>query len=387
MKFSFRTKGLPFSLVVAAFVFCFSSLAIAQERWKDFTPPNFFVGGVLHGDSEGFKSAEYRNVAATEFNAVTATIYMGWGPWSSPRLQPDVSRLTKVINWAQNRSLKVHGHALLYPMSNESLRWFQRLPDDQVAGYLQRFIQRTAGDHAGKVWLWDVVNEVMADNGENRDGQGLRTKYKEYQAMGPGYVEFAFRAARRADADALLIINDYGIEEWNDKSTRLFEFVKKLKADGVPIDGVGFQSHFTDLKQAQLNSESIRKNFKRFGEAGFQIFITELDVCSIATKRPHPGKPGISTPNEQQRKRQAKFFGDMMKIALEEPACKACLLWDYADDFSWLHKTDRQIGDLSPGTYTHPTPFWCGKQCPIERKDSYYAILKALKETKASHKK
>lgn len=377
-------KSLLPNIVVAFFVL--THCCFCQERLKDFVPSNFNIGGVLHGDSEGFKSAEYRNVAVAEFNAVTATIYMGWGPWPSPRKQPDVERLTRVVNWANNRSLKVHGHTLLYPMSNEALNWFQKLPNDQVPDYLDKFISKTAGDHAGKVWVWDVVNEVMADYGQQMDQQGLRTKYKEYKAMGPGYVEFAFRSAKKADPNALLIINDYGIVEWNKKSTRLFEFVKKLKADGVPIDGVGFQAHFTDLKQSRLNADSIRKNFKRFANEGFQLFITEMDVCSIATKRPHPGKPGISTPNAKQIKRQAAFFGDMLEIALDEPACKALLLWDYADDFSWLHKTDRQMGNIPPGTYTHPAPFWCGKTCPIERKDAFYAMLDALKKNKERRK-
>ena len=364
------------------FCVCISIPLPGQERLKDHVPGDFCIGGVLHGDSDGFRSEEYRNVAVTEFNAVTATIYMGWGPWRWPGKEPDVSRLTRVTDWAVARSLKVHGHVLLYPMSNESLGWYQKLPNDQVPQYLDKFIKTTAGKHAGKIWVWDVVNEVMADAGERMDRHGLRTKYKEYQAMGARYVDFAFRAAHLADPNALLIINDYSIEEWNDKSTRLFHFVKKLKADGVPIHGIGFQSHFTDLRQPRLNANSIRKNFRRFADAGFQLFITEMDVASIATKQPHPGSPGISTPNDQQRIRQASFYGDMMKIAIQEPACKALLLWDYADDFSWLHKTNRQIGDLAPGTYTHPTPFWCGKSCPISRKPAFYSMLDALKTTK-----
>ena len=289
--------------------------------------------------------------------------------------------MTKVVNWATRRSLKIHGHVLLYPMSNESLSWWQSLPNDQVATYLNKFISKTAGAHAGNIWVWDVVNEVMAENNERMDQFGLRTKYKEYQAMGPGYVDFAFHAAKKADPNALLILNDYGIESINDKSNRLLNYARELKARGVPIDGIGFQAHYTDLRQQRLDSGSIRRNFQRFADAGFQLFITEMDVCSIATKNPHSGYPGVSTPNDQQRQRQASFFRDMMKIALDQPACKAFLLWDYADDFSWLHKSDRQIGNLSPGTFTHPAPFWCGKHCPISRKEAYYALLDALKNS------
>ena len=370
-------------LILAANSFpSINKYAVCQERLKDFTPPKFYVGGALHGDSAAFRSTEYRNVAATEFNAVTATIYMGWGPWPTKARKPKVANLTKVVDWATERSLKVHGHTLVYPMSNQSLSWWEKLPDEDIPRYLKQFINRAAGDHAGRIWVWDVVNEVMADSGDRMDQDGLRTQYKEYRAMGSDYVEFAFRAAKKADPDAMLIINDYGIVEWNKKSTRLFEFSKKLKAKGVPIDGIGFQAHFTNLKQDQINADSIRKNFKRFADAGFKLFITEMDVCSIATKHPNPSNPGISTPDDRQQQRQAGFFGEMMKIALQEPACRALFLWDYADDFSWLHKTDRQIGDLAPGTYTHPTPFWCGKHCPIERKPAFYSMLGSLKNTR-----
>lgn len=355
-----------------------------REGLRDYAPDGFSIGGALHGDTEGFRSKEYRNVARTEFNAVTSTIYMGWGGWPNPHVQPTVSRLTNVIDWGRRNGMKVHGHSLVYPLSNKNLNWFNQLPDKEIPEYLGRFIDAVAGTRTGQIWVWDVVNEAIADPGQPMDFDGVRTDFKEYRAMGSRYIDFAFQRAKLADPKALLILNDYGIAELNDKSNRLFNFVVKLKKRGVPIDGVGFQMHFMDLKQRGPNTSSIKRNFQRFADAGFQLFVTEMDVCSIATSNPHPNSPGISTPSPQQLERQTLFFGEITKIALQQPKCKALLLWDFADDHSWLHGTNRKLGDLSPGTYTHPTPFWCGKHCPISKKPAYYSILNALKAARKS---
>ena len=62
--------------------------------------------------------------------------------------------------------------------------------------------------------------------------------------MGDEYIADAFKWARAADPAAKLYINDYNVEGINPKSDALYDLVKTLKSQGVPIDGVGFQAHF-----------------------------------------------------------------------------------------------------------------------------------------------
>lgn len=355
------------------------SIAPAQERLKNHIPSGFHLGGVIHGDSDGFKSQQYRNVARFEFNAITTTAYLPWGAWKSEQSSPNTNYFSRVVDWAGTQNLKVHGHTLVYPDANKNSKWWQAQPNELVGQRIKQFIDSLAGCRAGKIWVWDVLNEVMASDGQSMDGNGLRTDYKEYRAMGASYVNKSFEWAKAADPKAKLIINDYDISSWNNKSTRLFNYTVKLKQAGVPIDGVGFQMHFIDTSSPSPNFKSIEKNFRRFAEAGFEIYITEFDACALKTKDPHPRSPGISTPNEQQLKRQALFYEGVLKIALAQPACKAFLMWDYADDFSWLHKTDRPMTNIPIGSYTYPAPFWCGKHCNIKRKQAYFGMLNALK--------
>jgi endo-1,4-beta-xylanase len=357
-----------------------SQMPPQPESLKAFTPPNFFIGGVLHHD-DSFTSPGCRGVAQREFNAITATAYLPYNVWPDPNQGINTGGFTQVADWGIRNGMKIHGHVLVYPHINKDAQWWRRLPNHEVEPALFRYVDTFARSRAGNVWCWDVVNEVIAEDNQPMDALGLRTDFKEYQAMGPSYVEKAFRWAKAADPNALLILNEAGADVWNNKSTRMFEFVKYLRRRGVPIDGVGFQYHFVDVTQPNPDIESLRRNLQRFADAGFKIFITEADVASIRTKAPGPHHPGVSTPNDQQRERQKRFFEQTLRIALEQPAVKAYLFWDFVDDYSWLHKTDRKIYNIQPGTYTHPTPFWCGKECPISPKRSYFGMLDALKTT------
>lgn len=85
-------------------------------------------------------------------------------------------------------------------------------------------------------------------------------------------------------------INDYGIEGINSKSDTLYDVVKGFIADGVPIDAIGFQCHFT-LGQIPTDLE---QNLQRFAALGLDVAITELDINLLG--------PANATALEQQAK-------------------------------------------------------------------------------------
>ncbi len=370
------TKCRDLTLLVLAM----TTIAIpaSAQGLKDHAPDGFHIGGVLHGDDESFKNRNYRAVAVEHFNAVTSSIFMPWGVWKRPGQTPNFNDFVAVVDWAQKNDMKVHGHVLVYPWANAQSSWWQALPNDQVEELLFRYVNGLAKTKSGQIWCWDVVNEVIAADGDAMDEDGLKTEYKEYQAMGATYIEKAFRWAAEADPDAILIFNSTGCETINSKSDRLFNYMKKLKDKGVPVHAVGFQCHFLELPADRPDVDSMRRNFQRFADAGFQIFITEMDVCSIYTKDPHPRNPGLSTPDQGQQDRQSVFFQEILGLALQQPACKGLFLWDYADDYSWLHKTTSQIHTVPPETYTYPTPFWGGRTMAPVAKPAVDGMLKVM---------
>ncbi len=324
------------------------------DRLKELAPPNFAIGGVMGGYDTESLNTPVLDLARSEFNAVTAKAFMPFGPWADPNQPIDTSGLTQNVAWAVQNGMQVHAHVLVYPTENVRLPWFQNLPNEDVEQVLQQYTSTMAGSVSGGVWVWDVVNEVIGDNGDVMDPDGLRmglgtgenfVPYKEYAAMGPDYISKAFEWAHEADPNALLILNEYSAETVNDKSDRLLALCKRLRDQGVPIDGVGFQNHWLDLRY-EPNYDSIRENFQRFANEGFQVFITECDVAAV-----HTQDPAGSPPSQEQLQRQARVFSNLLQIALEQPACKSFLMWDYTDETSWLQDTDftLTLADRRPG--------------------------------------
>ena len=111
-------------------------------------------------------------------------------------------------------------------------------PAARCATPMINHVTQVATHYKGKIYAWDVVNEAFADGG----GGGRRDS--NLQRTGNDWIEAAFRAARAADPGAKLCYNDYNTDGINAKTTGVYNMVKDFKSRGVPIDCVGFQSHF-----------------------------------------------------------------------------------------------------------------------------------------------
>lgn len=136
-----------------------------------------------------------------------------------------------------------------------------------LTSVLTKHINTVVGRYKGKVLHWDVVNEAFNDDGSLRSSVWSKV-------FGQDLFAVALKLAHAADPDAKLYINDYSIEDVNSKSTALYNKAKALLAAGVPLHGIGFQSHLIVGQQPS----SIVANFKRFADLGLDVAITELDI-------------------------------------------------------------------------------------------------------------
>ena len=357
----------------------------APATWSESAPEGLRIGGVLHSHDPDWRRGDYAQVAATEFSAVTASIYMPWGGMApvdsndvrAGRLAPvDVSGFVEIVDWAKvgTRDLDVHGHTLVWPAANATQSWYA---DPALDGHRRTVLRHWVTSVAAasdEVAIWDVVNEVIADepDGEHADRWGVATDTLEYRDLGPGWVDEVFAwAAESADDDVELIINDYGIAEINEKSDHLFAYVQELRRRGVPVDGVGMQMHLRAWSPLDLTS--VRANVERFLDAGFSVHVTELDVMATESSNPAIG------PSEQQLAAQAERFREIVELAVTTPGFDTVLLWDFADDRSWLHPIQQWAPGLDTGTYTFPAP-WSGGAVgyELEPKPAYWAIGAAL---------
>ena len=132
-------------------------------------------------------------------------------------------------------------------------------------------IHTVVGRYKDIVYAWDVVNEAMTDD---KNAEDPYRQSPMYQIAGDEFIAKAFQYAREADPNALLFYNDYN-ETDPVKSRRIFEMVKKMKANGVPIDGIGMQGHYNIYGPKE---DEIDAAITLYKQVVSHIHVTELDV-------------------------------------------------------------------------------------------------------------
>jgi endo-1,4-beta-xylanase len=281
------------------------------------------------------------NLAAQQFDMVTPGNEMKWDTTEPSNGSYNFSPGDAIVSWAQSHGMRVRGHNLVWQSQLPS--WVTSLPLNQVQQAMQSHITAEVSHYKGEVYSWDVVNEPF-----NADGSFVNDVF--YQAMGSGYIADALRTAHAADPGAQLYLNDYGIEGENAKSNAMYSLVQSLLAQGVPINGVGFESHFT-LGQVP---PSMLANMQRFAALGVNVAVTELDDRIQL--------PATTADLNQQATDYATVVGDCLQVS----RCVGVSQWGVGDADSWI-----------PGTF----PGWGAATMydqNYQPKPAYDAALSAL---------
>jgi endo-1,4-beta-xylanase len=285
--------------------------------------------------------SRYRSVVDREFNYITAEYQMKWNAIETSRGVRDFSAGDAIVGYAESQGAPVKGHALIWHGSVPT--WVGGLSAADVRSAVESHIRAVGEHYRGRLLAWDVVNEAIADG-----GSGLRdTVFR--QKLGDGYIADAFRLAHEADPQALLFYNDYGGEDMGAKSNRIFQLVSELKAQGVPIDGVGLQMHISAAGRPA--DASIAANMRRLAALGLLVNISEMDVRVNNV----PGTP------QARLDAQKSAYHDVVRLCVTEPACQSVTFWGFTDAHTWID------GD---------TPLLFDAQ--YARKPAYTGVLDAL---------
>ncbi|MGW5772656.1 endo-1,4-beta-xylanase [Streptomyces longwoodensis] len=210
----------------------------------------------------------YTTIANREFNMVTPENEMKIDATEPQRGQFNFTNGDRVYNWAVQNGKKVRGHTLAW--HSQQPGWMQSLSGSSLRQAMIDHINGVMAHYKGKIAQWDVVNEAYSD-----DGSGGR-RDSNLQRTGNDWIEVAFRTARAADPAAKLCYNDYNIENWTWAKTQgVYNMVRDFKQRGVPIDCVGFQSHFNSGSPYNSN---FRTTLQSFAALGVDVAITELDI-------------------------------------------------------------------------------------------------------------
>ena len=259
-------------------------------------------------------NATIANLAGQQFDMVTPGNEMKWDTTEPSNGSYNFAPGDSIVSFAQAHGMRVRGHNLVW--QNQLPSWVSNLPASQVQSAMENHITSEVSHYKGKIYAWDVVNEPF-----NGDGSFVSDAF--YKAMGSGYIADALRTAHAADPNAKLYLNDYSIEGENAKSNAMYNLVSSLKAQGVPIDGVGFESHFI---LGQVPSDMLA-NMQRFAALGVDVAVTELDdrIQLPAT-----------SANLQQ---QATDYATVVKDCLAVSRCVGVSQWGVGDADSWIPGT------------------------------------------------
>ncbi len=272
-----------------------------------------FIGNAV--DNYELADSAYLPVIASEFGQLTPANAMKWDATEPSPGQFSYARGDEIVNLARQNGQTVRGHTLVW--HNQTPNWVQNLPAAELRSALVNHITNVVGHYEGQLYAWDVVNEALNEDGTLRNSFWL-------QKLGESYIADAFRAARAADPDVKLYINDYNTDGTGAKSDGMYRLVQSLLADGVPIDGVGFQSHLAVQYGFPTN---MRQNLQRFADLGLDVAITELDV-----RMQLPTSAAKLTT-------QANYFRDVTAACLAVARCVGVTMWGYTDKYSWVPDT------------------------------------------------
>jgi endo-1,4-beta-xylanase len=191
----------------------------------------------------------------------------------------------------------------------------------QLTQILQTYIQTVMGHYKGVCESWTVINETLGSDGS------LNTNNVYYQTLGASWINLAFETAHQADPNAKLYLVDYLIENSGPKADGMYTLASSLKAAGVPIDGIGFQSHWT-LATGSVYSpvlSQIVANMARFAKLGLLVRETELDVA-------------LTLPaSASDLANQATAFSTSVQACLESPNCVGINVFGADDAMSWIN--------------------------------------------------
>jgi len=280
---------------------------------------------LINSDTEDAK--KYREHFLELFNYATVnTVY--YFQWKTPeRAKQTLDATLKAIPWLQKHRYPMRGHTLVWWFKDENIRKSEQQVYDRVIQH----INETAGNPALAAAFdeWDVQNEPFSNS-------------EIFRKLGREKLVDFFKLAHKYDPDAKLFLNECHLisqlhkSNWKEGQDFIYELVKELKDNGVPIHGLGFQSHHV---QTLAPISDVLRILDRFAELGVDMQVTEYDIklrqaadAKDWSKRWRAPVP--TTPELEQL--EGEYMRDFLTAIFSHQGMKAFIMWGFWDGRHWL---------------------------------------------------
>lgn len=333
---------------------------VTQKGLKDYYEGYFPIGvavgpRTLNNDEAG--------LLLKEFNSITPENAMKMEAIHPRKDSYYWKDADSIVNFAGHHNLKVRGH---------NLCWHEQVPGwifkdeaggevskEELLNRLKEHITTIVKRYKGKIYAWDVVNEVIGD----ADDEFIRNS-PWYKICGEEYIAKAFEYAHAADPDALLFYNDYNTER-PVKRDKIYKLLKSLIAQKVPIHGVGLQAHWSIFEPSE---EELKTAIGMYASLGLQIHFTELDMSVYPWEKNKREKrlndvddltPALESKQIEQYAKVFRIFRQYKKNIT------SVTFWNVSDRYTWLDSYP------VPGRKNYPLLF----DQQLQRKKAYKEVV------------
>jgi endo-1,4-beta-xylanase len=247
-----------------------------QTYWKQFTPENEGKWGSVEGIQGNFN-------------------------WTA---------LDAEYSYTQSHNIIFKQHNFVWGSQQPS--WIASLSAAAAQSAVQTWMQTYCSRYPN-VKLIDVVNEPPPHTTppySNLIGGGGSSGYD--------WIVNAFKWARTACPNAILLLNDYNTIEYQTDHDHFIAIVKAIKAAGAPIDAIGAQGHAayniaTSTVQGFIDDLA--------SQTGLPVYITEYDI------------------NLSSDTQQAQVMQSQVTMFWNDPNVKGVTLWGYIEGATWQTNT------------------------------------------------
>lgn len=263
--------------------------ALSTEMFKNTTDP---------GDR-----AQYLKLAKQLFNASVHENALKWYATEPVRGQVSYADADRILNWSKSNGLTMRGHTLFWAPEQWNQDWVKALSPQELRLAVQNRAIEVCTRYRGRILEYDVLNEML-------HGDFFQ------KTLGEDIVNDMFQWCKQADPTARLYVNDYDILNGKQLDNYVNQ-IRSLLHQGVPIGGIGIQSHI----RQKITAAQAKISLDTLAQFGLPIKITEFSAVA---------------DTEEEK---AQTLRDIYQVAFAHPAVEGILMWGFWEGAIWEPKS------------------------------------------------
>ena len=272
-------------------------------------------------------SGEIPEDFGTYWNQITPENECVWGYVEKARGEYDWAGCDLAYNWAKANKAHFTFRTLLW--GSQKPQWLGTLDVSEIKKAWTDWID-TVKEHYPDLEMIEVVNEAVK-SANNYHSDFARSKLIEALGGDSGNYEFvvtAFKMARERWPKAILIYNDYNTILW--QKDEGIDLLKKIKAQGAPVDAYGMQFHETQAQGSSnicVPSSTLKRALQEaYEQTGLPIYITQYDV------------------GNKDDDFQKKCYEEHIPVLMETEYVAGITLWGYIYGKTWIACSNTEPG-------------------------------------------